>query len=110
MFSAFKLLAKLKGLRGGTFDVFSYTAERKLEVTLIDELNLTIDLLLASLNSHNKQLATEIVELYLGVRGYGHVKQKNYHQYRLRLKQQLSRYAEPASPLSAINVEVANVA
>ncbi|MGK0437655.1 MAG: indolepyruvate ferredoxin oxidoreductase [Paracoccaceae bacterium] len=110
MFSAFKLLAKLKGLRGGTFDVFSYTAERKLEVTLIDELNLTIDLLLASLNSQNKQLATEIVELYLGVRGYGHVKEKNYHQYRLRLKQQLSRYAEPTSPLKAINVEVANVA
>ncbi|MBL4671232.1 MAG: indolepyruvate ferredoxin oxidoreductase family protein, partial [Arenicella sp.] len=110
MFSAFKVLAKLKGLRGGTFDVFSYTAERKLEVNLIEELNLTIDLLLASLNDQNKPLATEIVELYLGVRGYGHVKEKNYDQYQLRLKQQLSRYAEPASPLMAINVEVANVA
>jgi indolepyruvate ferredoxin oxidoreductase len=69
MFSAFKLLAKLKGLRGGTFDVFSYTAERKLEVNLIEELKLTIDVLLASLNDQNKPLAIEIVELYLGVRG-----------------------------------------
>jgi indolepyruvate ferredoxin oxidoreductase len=110
MFSAFKVLAKLKGLRGGVFDVFSYTAERKLEVNLIEELTLTIDLLLDTLNEQNKPLATEIVELYLGVRGYGHVKEKNYHQFQLRLKQQLSRYAKPASSLTAINVEVANVA
>jgi len=110
MFTAFKLLAKLKGLRGGIFDIFAYSAERKLEVSLIEELNHTIDLLLASLSDQNKQLATEIVELYLGVRGYGHVKEKNYHQYKLRLKQQLSRYAEPTSSLKAINVEVAKVA
>jgi indolepyruvate ferredoxin oxidoreductase len=110
MFSAFKVLAKLKGLRGGMFDVFSYTAERKLEVHLIEELNSTVDQLLLGLNQQNRQLACEIVELYLGVRGYGHVKEKNYQQYQLRLKQQLSRYSEPASALKTINVEIANVA
>jgi len=110
MFGAFRLLAKLKGLRGGFFDVFGYTSERKLEVRLIEELNLTIDVLLVTLNGENRQLATEIVELYLGVRGYGHVKEKNYNQYRLRLKQQLGRYSKNESGLNAINVEVANVA
>jgi indolepyruvate ferredoxin oxidoreductase len=112
MFSAFKVLAKLKGLRGGIFDVFGYTAERKLEVHLVEELNSTIDLLLASLSQQNRQLGCEIVELYLGVRGYGHVKEKNYDQYQLRLKQQLSRYTDPASAsgLKAINVEIANLA
>jgi len=110
MYTAFKLLAKLKGLRGGVFDLFGYSAERKLEVRLIEELNLTVGVLLNSLNSQNLQLATEIVELYLGVRGYGHVKEKNYHQYRLRLKQQLGRYADADSALKSINVEVANVA
>jgi len=110
MYTAFKLLAKLKGLRGGVFDLFGYSAERKLEVRLIEELNLTVGVLLNSLNSQNRQLATEIVELYLGVRGYGHVKEKNYHQYRLRLKQQLGRYADADSALKSINVEVANVA
>jgi len=110
MFGAFRLLAKLKGLRGGFFDVFGYTSERKLEVRLIEELNLTIDVLLVTLSGENRQLATEIVELYLGVRGYGHVKEKNYNQYRLRLKQQLGRYSKNESGLNAINVEVANVA
>ncbi len=110
MYTAFKLLAKLKGLRGSAFDLFGYSAERKMEVRLIEELELTIDVLLNSLNLQNRQLATEIVELYLGVRGYGHVKEKNYHQYRLRLKQQLGRYADADSALKSINVEVANVA
>ena len=81
-----------------------------MEVALIDELNQTIDVLLASLTDQNRQLATQIVQLYEGVRGYGHVKEKNYHQYQLRLKQQLSRYNEPQSALKSINVEVANVA
>ena len=110
MLSAFKLLAKFKGLRGTMFDVFGYSSERKMEVALIDELNQTIDVLLASLTDQNRQLATQIVQLYEGVRGYGHVKEKNYHQYQLRLKQQLSRYNEPQSALKSINVEVANVA
>ena len=37
MWSAFKLLAKFKGLRGGAFDVFGYTEERKMERALIAE-------------------------------------------------------------------------
>jgi len=110
MFSVFKLLAKLKGLRGGLFDVFSYSAERKMEHALIDEFKLTIDTLLATLTDQNRQLAIEIVELYQGVRGFGHVKEKNYQQYRLRLEQQLRRYAKPESSLNVIKVEVANVA
>jgi len=110
MFSVFKLLAKLKGLRGGLFDVFSYSAERKMEHALIDEFKLTIDTLLATLTDQNRQLAIEIVELYQGVRGFGHVKEKNYQQYRLRLEQQLRRYAKPESSLNVIKVEVANIA
>jgi len=87
MLTAFRLLAKLKGLRGTMFDVFSYSSERKMEVILIDELNCTIDQLLVTLSEQNKGLATEIVQLYQNVRGYGHVKDKNYHQYRLRLNE-----------------------
>jgi indolepyruvate ferredoxin oxidoreductase len=37
MWSAFKLLAKLKGLRGGALDIFGYTEERKMERALIVE-------------------------------------------------------------------------
>jgi len=110
MFWAFKMLAKLKGLRGTVFNMFGHSSERKMELKLIDELNQTIDTLLGSLNKQNRQLAIEIVELYLGVRGYGHVKEKNYNQYLLRLNQQLTRYNESKSALNSINVEVADVA
>jgi indolepyruvate ferredoxin oxidoreductase len=47
MWSAFKLLAKFKGLRGGAFDVFGYTEERKMERALIVEYREMIESLLA---------------------------------------------------------------
>jgi len=92
MFPMFKLLAKLKGLRGTAFDVFSYSAERKMERALIDELNHTIDQLLERLDTANREYAVRAVELVKGVRGYGHVKEKNYQQYKVLLKQQLRSY------------------
>jgi indolepyruvate ferredoxin oxidoreductase len=48
MLGAFKVLAKLKGLRGGAFDVFGHTAERKMERALIVEYRQMIDMLLPS--------------------------------------------------------------
>lgn len=94
LMSAFKLLARLKGLRGSAFDVFAYSAERKMERGLIDELNQTVDVLVEGLNQSKQSHAIEIINLVLQVRGYGHVKQANYDQYRLRLNQQLKRYQQ----------------
>jgi len=112
MLPAFRLLAKLKGLRGSPFDVFSYSSERKLELSLVARIEETIDLLLESLTLNNRQHAVEIIDLYLGVRGYGHVKQANYQQFELRLDRQLGRFQRDATSgsLDAIQVEVANVA
>lgn len=103
MLHAFKLLAKFKFLRGTRLDVFGYTAERKLERGLIAQLNGTLDELLEKLNDDRVAHAVEIIELVTRVRGYGHVKEKNYQQYRLRLAQQLKRYGGDTS----IPVEVA---
>ena len=60
VFGVFKLLAKMKGLRGGAFDIFGYTAERKMERALIDEYFTTVDELLAGLDRDNHALAVEI--------------------------------------------------
>lgn len=106
VFSLFKLLAPLKRVRGSKLDIFGYSAERKLERGLIDELNQTIDTLLEGLTEDKLQHAVQIIELVLDVRGYGHVKEANYAQYQLRLAQQLKRYQGDL----AIEVEVANVA
>jgi indolepyruvate ferredoxin oxidoreductase len=77
VFSAFKLLAKLKGLRGTALDVFGYTAERKGERKLIEDYFATIDTLLATLDHDNHALAVEIASIPEQIRGYGHVKERH---------------------------------
>ncbi|TFW31565.1 indolepyruvate ferredoxin oxidoreductase family protein, partial [Massilia horti] len=60
MWSAFKLLAKFKGLRGGMFDVFGHTAERRMERALIGEYRLMIESLLSTLSAENHDTAVEL--------------------------------------------------
>ena len=106
IFTMFKLLAPMKRLRGTALDIFGYSAERKMERELINELNQTINTLVDGLSDAKLKHACEIVELALDVRGYGHVKEASYEQYQLRLNQQLKRYRGEIG----IAVEVANVA
>jgi indolepyruvate ferredoxin oxidoreductase len=75
VFTAFKLLAKLKGLRGGAFDIFGYAAERKTERALIEEYFATVGDLLARLDGGNHALAVEIATIPEHIRGYGHIKE-----------------------------------
>jgi indolepyruvate ferredoxin oxidoreductase len=90
MWSAFKLLAKLKGLRGGAFDVFGYTAERKMERALINEYRGMIDGVLRSLDASNHAAAVELASLPEQIRGFGHVKEKAVAEYRARKEELLS--------------------
>ena len=84
VFTAFKLMAKLRGLRGGTFDIFGYTEERKMERKLIADYFTTIDGLLAKLNGDNAKLAAEIASVPEHIRGYGHVKEAHFHKAKAR--------------------------
>ncbi|HRI18840.1 MAG TPA: 2-oxoacid:acceptor oxidoreductase family protein, partial [Burkholderiaceae bacterium] len=77
MLSAFGLLAKFKGLRGGAFDLFGGTAERKTERALIDEYMACIDELLEALSAERLAQAVEIARLPEEIRGYGHVKERH---------------------------------
>jgi indolepyruvate ferredoxin oxidoreductase len=104
----FGLLAPLKFLRGTRFDIFSYSAERKCERELIDELEQTIKEVLSGLNENNIEHAAEIIQLVQQVRGYGHVKAANYKQYKLRLTQQLKRYNN--GDVEIFEIPVMNVA
>src|SRR3546814_8003539 len=56
---AFRVLAKLKGLRGTPFDIFGYSAERKLERRLIADYQAVIGEVLAKLTPDNHALAVE---------------------------------------------------
>jgi indolepyruvate ferredoxin oxidoreductase len=90
MWSAFKLLAKLKGLRGGAFDLFGYTAERKMERALITEYRGMIEGVLGSLDASNHATAVELASLPEQIRGFGHVKEKAVAEYRARQAELLS--------------------
>jgi indolepyruvate ferredoxin oxidoreductase len=70
----FKVLAKLRVLRGTPFDPFGYSADRKLERQLIADYEQHLEELLANLGPETHALAVEIASLPEKVRGYGHVK------------------------------------
>src|SRR5262249_35603382 len=74
---AFKLLAKLKDLRGTVFDPFGHTTERKTERRLAGDYEALLRELAASLTPDNHALALEIAKLPMQIRGYGHVKMRN---------------------------------
>ena len=74
MLPAFRILAKLKRLRGTAFDPFGYTAERRMERQLIREYEALIEELLAGLTSANYQTAVALASLPEKIRGFGHVK------------------------------------
>ncbi len=77
MFTAFKLLAKFKGLRGSALDPFGKTEERRTERALIGEYRAAIEEVLTALNAANLGLAVQIAQLPEGIRGYGHVKARH---------------------------------
>jgi indolepyruvate ferredoxin oxidoreductase len=77
MRSAFKWLARMKGLRGTALDPFGRTEERRAERALIGEYRAAIDELIAGLSAERLALAVEIARVPEEIRGYGHVKERH---------------------------------
>jgi len=77
MMRGFSALAGFKGLRGGVFDVFGYTHERRAERRLIGDYFALVRELTTKLDSNNHALAMTLASLPEKVRGYGYVKAKN---------------------------------
>jgi indolepyruvate ferredoxin oxidoreductase len=75
MLVAFRVLAKLKGLRGTWMDVFGYSAERRAERALIGEYRETVLALLGKLSRGSLEKAVELASVPEEIRGYGHVKE-----------------------------------
>ena len=86
----FKILKKLKFIRNTIFDPFSYTHERKLERNLIKDFFKTLDFLNNKLNKNNYYDAVQVIQSFSLVRGYGHVKLKNFNLFENELKQRLN--------------------
>jgi indolepyruvate ferredoxin oxidoreductase len=74
MLSAFRLLAKLKFLRGTPFDPFGRSLERRTERGLVRDYEAMLDELLAKLSPENHGLAVALASIPEKIRGFGHVK------------------------------------
>jgi indolepyruvate ferredoxin oxidoreductase len=72
----FRVLARLRRLRGTAFDLFGYTEERRMERQLIVDFENIMNDMLASLDADNLDAALKKTEAWLDVRGFGPVKEK----------------------------------
>jgi indolepyruvate ferredoxin oxidoreductase len=101
VFGAFKILAKLKFLRGGRLDVFGYTKERRVERQLISEYEKTVGELLASLSEDNHALAVRIAGIPEDIRGFGHVKERNMEKAKAKRSELLALFRSPQAAKAA---------
>jgi indolepyruvate ferredoxin oxidoreductase len=88
----FKLLASLKGLRGTAFDIFGYTADRRMERKLIEEYRALVMDIVERLNQDNLDTAIELAQAAGEIRGYGPVKQTSLKAYETRLASLLAAF------------------
>ena len=95
MLPAFKVLAKLKVLRGTTLDLFGYTKERKVERALIGEYEALVDELLLGLTPANHALAARLASVPEDIRGYGHVKDAHLEKAKRKQAELLHQWRTP---------------
>ncbi|MFN4171840.1 MAG: indolepyruvate ferredoxin oxidoreductase family protein [Pseudorhodobacter sp.] len=101
MIPAFRLLARMKRLRGTAFDLFGRTAERRMEHGLIAQYEVDMDQLFAGVTPGRMALAREWAELPLTIRGFGPVKEANAARAAARRAEILALWAEPAPAIAA---------
>ena len=92
MMAMFRLLAKMKGLRGTAFDLFGKTKERRGERQAILTYRDTINSVLEGLTAHNVDLASEIASIPEYIRGYGHVKERHIVEAQAKEAELLKAY------------------
>ena len=73
----FRVLAKLKFVRGTFLDPFGYTRERKTERKLIKDYQAMLTEIMPRLNADNHHLATGLAAIPEKIRGFGHVKARH---------------------------------
>ncbi|MHC2390414.1 hypothetical protein ACVMFA_004200 [Bradyrhizobium liaoningense] len=101
MIQAFRILAKLKFLRGGLLDPFGRTEERRTERKLIADYLAMIDQRIVGLQAAQIPLLARLARVPETIRGFGHVKEANIRlaaaeQARLEAELENSRFAAAA--------------
>jgi indolepyruvate ferredoxin oxidoreductase len=104
MLRVFRLLARLRGLRGTRFDPFGYTAERRAERELVREYRETLTAILSKLNRGNLDRAVALASLPEEIRGYGHVKEAAMEKAAARREELLKEFSATVVPIGGVRV------
>jgi indolepyruvate ferredoxin oxidoreductase len=83
----FRLLAKMRGLRGTSFDIFGRSADRRLERDLIAGYEKDVATVLRLLSPVTIDTAVELLSLPERIRGFGPVKEKAVQDAKARYAQ-----------------------
>ena len=84
---AFRVLARMRRLRGTRLDLFGRTAERRMERRLIEEYRETVGEILDRLAPANHEAAVALASVPEGIKGFGHVKERSVEAARRRAAQ-----------------------
>ncbi|WP_210543412.1 indolepyruvate ferredoxin oxidoreductase family protein [Rhodoferax sp. PAMC 29310] len=103
MLTGFKVLARLKGLRGTTWDVFGKSEERIQERALIAEYRTSMDEVVAALAlsvpsaqaAVRYQNALDVARIPEQIRGFGHVKARHLKAARQNWEAKLAQFRRP---------------
>ncbi|HWP10222.1 MAG TPA: indolepyruvate ferredoxin oxidoreductase family protein, partial [Ramlibacter sp.] len=95
MLMAFRVLSRLRALRGTPFDIFGRTDERRAERALPGEYRHSIEQVIASLDAANHAQAVEIARLPEQIKGFGHVKERNLAAARVQWQQLMAQWQQP---------------
>ncbi|WP_158940146.1 indolepyruvate ferredoxin oxidoreductase family protein [Burkholderia sp. S171] len=82
-----RVVAKGRVLRGGPFDVFGLTAERKLERSLVEKYINLVDFALLKMTEKNLDDLLPLIQAASMIRGYGHIKHRNVMAYYTKIEQ-----------------------
>ncbi len=92
---AFRVLARMKGLRGTALDVFGKTAERRSERQLIADYVALVDEFRTTLTFERLPVALQLASLPDDIRGFGHVKERNLEAAAKKRQRLLDDYRTP---------------
>jgi indolepyruvate ferredoxin oxidoreductase len=99
--SVFRVLARLRWLRGTSFDIFGRTQERRMERQLIVEYEALLGEIAEKLQPGNHAQAVRLAQIPAQIRGFGHVKERSVTKARQEQNRLLLVFREDRPVLAA---------
>ncbi|KAB0268914.1 indolepyruvate ferredoxin oxidoreductase family protein [Microvirga brassicacearum] len=95
MLKAFGVLRRMKGLRGTPLDIFGYTHERRTERRSIRDFEVLVGEIIEQLSPANHATAIGLAAIPQKIRGFGHIKERNFTAAKLEEAKLLARFRGP---------------